>query len=82
MPGSGEGDLRTESQGDHRNHRAFRATCAHCEDAACSTFTISIVEDDFPEAGPTSIAIGSDGLPVITYHSKVAHCKEVKRSTD
>jgi len=54
----------------------------HCDDAAYSTFTISIVNDDFPEAGPTSIAIGSDGLPVITSPSKVAHCKDVKCSTD
>ena len=55
---------------------------AHCDDATCSGVTVSIVDDDFSDGGPTSIAIGSDGFPVITYPGKVAHCNDVKCSSE
>jgi len=59
---------------------------AHCNDVACAgqDETLSFVDD--PAAGVglyTSIAIGADGLPIISYHDfsagtlKVAHCNDV-----
>jgi predicted regulator of Ras-like GTPase activity (Roadblock/LC7/MglB family) len=55
---------------------------AHCGNAACSSGnTINTVDDPGNIVGEyTSIAIGTDGLPVISYHDstagalKVAHC--------
>ena len=55
---------------------------AHCADAACSTAT-TITIDEFGDTGrQTSIAIATDGLPVISYLSvtentwKFAHCPD------
>jgi hypothetical protein len=59
---------------------------AHCEDAACATpATISVVDDDpsLIEGRYTSIAIGNDDLPVISYQGdtgaslRVAKCVDV-----
>ncbi len=59
---------------------------AHCDDAACAgqNETITTVDDPANSVGEyTSIAIGADGLPVISYFDataqtlKVAHCDDV-----
>jgi hypothetical protein len=65
---------------------------AHCHDVACAgQKTITMVDNDGNLGGFSSIAIGSDGLPIISYHDatvdfengfdrqalKVAHCNDV-----
>ena len=67
-----EGDLRT----------------AHCDDTACTSgTTISILDSNGVTGWYTSIAIGSDGLPIIAYHGfvdndlKVAKCLSKDCST-
>jgi hypothetical protein len=60
---------------------------AHCNDVACAGLdeTITTLDDDLPNhvAQNTSITIGADGLPIISYHDpnlgklKVAHCNDV-----
>jgi len=56
---------------------------AHCDDIAC-TSAVTITVDSSDDVGNfTSIAIGTDGLPVISYRDftnddlKVAHCNDV-----
>ncbi len=58
---------------------------AHCSDASCSTSTLFTV-DTFGSPGLyTSIAIGADGFPAISYNGgsslKVAHCTTVSCSS-
>ena len=54
---------------------------AHCNDAACTSAVASTMEDTADIVGQyTSVTIGSDGLPLISYYRwtgfdlKVAHC--------
>jgi hypothetical protein len=61
---------------------AFALKVAHCGNAACTSGnTLTTVDDPPNSVGEhTSIAIGTDGLPVISYYDgtaaalKVAHC--------
>lgn len=62
---------------------------AHCENLACSAVTVSTV-DASPVGSEgiwTSVTIGRDGLPLISYHDdanhdlKVAHCNDVRCAT-
>ena len=57
---------------------------AHCNDTACSTAAITTADSSMDDVGMyTSIAIGADGLAVISYcdvdnyNLKVAHCSDV-----
>jgi hypothetical protein len=57
---------------------------AHCEDTACTSATFSII-DTAPAVGQyPSIAIGVDGLPLISYWDlparglRVAHCADIR----
>ena len=61
---------------------------AHCGDLTCSTGNlVSVIESLDPTAIESSIAIGQDGLPIISYADwankdlKVAHCGNVSCST-
>jgi len=56
----------------------------HCTNATCSTFDTPTPLDEAGSVGEfTSITIGTDGLPIISYHDitkgdlKVVHCKNV-----
>ena len=56
---------------------------AHCNDLECSSATITVI-DSAGEVGTfSSIAIGADGFPIISYYDdtnenlKVAHCNNV-----
>ena len=52
---------------------------AHCDDAACSSATITLLESIGISDG-TSIAIGADNLGVIAYGAsglRVAHCQDI-----
>jgi hypothetical protein len=57
---------------------------AHCSDLACTTATITAIDASTSSVGAaTSIAIGADGLGLISYYDstssdlKVAHCSNV-----
>jgi hypothetical protein len=53
---------------------------AHCNDAACAggNETITTVDDPMNNVGThTSIAIGADGVPVISYRDATAHALKV-----
>jgi len=56
---------------------------AHCEDAACSSASVSTIADWNWVGNSNGIAIGSDGLPIVSYRDsdakalKVAHCDDV-----
>jgi Collagen triple helix repeat (20 copies) len=56
---------------------------AHCVDGACSAATSTTVDSPGPVGWYTSLAIGADGLPLVTYRDvggtavKVAHCPNV-----
>ena len=61
---------------------------AHCGDAACSTGNTTTTVDSGGDVGQyTSITIGTDGLPVISYYDstnrslKIAHCGDATCST-
>ncbi len=69
----------------YRELTADALRVAHCNDVACAGLneTITTVDDPANMVGYyTSIAIGIDGLPVISYHDltagslKVAHCND------
>ncbi|MBT5476818.1 MAG: hypothetical protein HOK43_08170, partial [Chloroflexi bacterium] len=53
---------------------------AHCDNAACTSATISTLDSDGSVGTDTSITIGADGLGLISYYDftntalKVAHC--------
>jgi len=62
----------------------FDLKVAHCKDAACSNADRNIVDNNAGNAnGDSSITIGADGMPVISYYEgdtrylKVAHCKDM-----
>ncbi len=62
---------------------------AHCNDVSCTTPNEITVVDPYGNTGFfTSIAIGTDGLPVISYYDassgslKVVHCIDASCSTD
>ena len=58
---------------------------AKCNDVACSggNETISLVDDAVNQVGYyTSIAIGDDGLPVISYHDNTAYALKVAKCND
>ncbi len=64
--------------------RAKRILSAvHCEDIACTVFTITRLDPDSVTGAHNSVALGADGLPIIAYHDlenqdlKVAHCDDV-----
>jgi len=62
---------------------------AHCENASCSSGspTLTTVDSSLSPGLYTSITIGTDGLPVISYHDsvsqalKVAHCTNASCSS-
>jgi hypothetical protein len=61
---------------------------AHCNDVSCSSATLNTVESSADRVGQqTSVAIGKDGLPVISYlnftrgYLRVAHCDDVSCSS-
>jgi hypothetical protein len=63
----------------YRDVAAGDLKVAHCGNAACSAGNTVVTVDPVNDAGyETSIAIGADGLPVISYNDlnnlKVAHC--------
>ena len=53
---------------------------AHCENVACSSSTITVVDTPGNVGSQSSIAIGADGLGIISYYDatnlalKIAHC--------
>jgi hypothetical protein len=58
---------------------------AHCNDLACTSASIQQVDTPWHVGEYTSIAIGADGLPIISYFKaggannlKVAHCDDVE----
>ena len=66
---------------DETNHNV---EVAHCGDVACTTLQRTVIDEfDDQGEGADSIAIGADGLPLITYLDttndvlKVAHCADV-----
>ena len=56
---------------------------AHCEDPECSAVTVSQLETTAFSVGRLSLAIGSDGLGLISFcdtaegELEVAHCEDV-----
>jgi hypothetical protein len=56
---------------------------AHCNDVICSSSTHYPIDTDGDVGSYSSITIGSDGLPIISYHDltnknlKVAHCSNL-----
>jgi hypothetical protein len=65
----------------YRDNTAGALKVARCGNAACATATITTVDDPANSVGEyTDIAIGADGLPVISYRNtpagalKVAKC--------
>jgi len=65
----------------HMTGNPYKLKVAHCDDAACTGATITTLEDSSTSVGQyTSLAIGADGLGLISYHDntvgalKVAHC--------
>ena len=56
---------------------------AHCSNASCTEVTKTILDQEGRIEGETSVAIGADGLGLISYHMKeyglkVAHCSNVQ----
>ena len=67
---------------DANNNRDLKV--AHCTDVACtSTVDVTTLDSDGSVGLLTSVAIGTDGFPVISYYDagnsdlKVAHCRAV-----
>ena len=56
---------------------------AHCEDVTCSDVIQNFADSEFETGGYTSVAFGTDGLPVISYWDKfrqdlkIAHCSRL-----
>jgi len=56
---------------------------AHCNDITCTSAFTATIDSDVAVGGYTSITIGTDGLPIISYKDftnedlKVAHCNSV-----
>ncbi len=72
-----------------RDHFTERLRVVHCGDAACSqdNLTQAVDEDDFG-GFQSSLAIGSDGLPIIVYRIgitddlRIVHCGNIRCSKD
>ena len=60
----------------------------HCNDVACTSAGITTVDSDGDVGFSTSIAIGTDSFPVISYNDngnsdlKVVHCNDPLCSPD
>jgi hypothetical protein len=52
-----------------------------CADASCSTSS-SVVIETTDDIGDTSVAIGSDGWPVISYHDRTGETLKVAKCSD
>jgi hypothetical protein len=56
---------------------------AHCDDVACTGATVSVLDSASGVGSHTSVAIGADGLGLISYWEgthgtlKVAHCNNL-----
>ncbi len=56
---------------------------AHCDDPACTSFTLSTLDSQDDVGSHTSVIIGADGMGLISYHDitntalKVAHCNNL-----
>ncbi len=65
-------------------HDTTSLMVAHCENIACTSFTISTIDTS---AGHdygcgSSIAIGGDGLGIISYYDRISHTLEVAHCND
>jgi hypothetical protein len=55
----------------------------HCVDIACTAITKAVVDTDRTVGNYSAVAIGADGLPIIThqdsyyYYLKVSHCMDI-----
>jgi predicted regulator of Ras-like GTPase activity (Roadblock/LC7/MglB family) len=69
----------------HWNRTAYTVRVTHCGNVACTAGNITTTVDDpiGQVGGYTSIAIGSDGLPIIAHHDatveglRVTHCGNI-----
>ncbi|MFP6680393.1 MAG: hypothetical protein VB824_09635, partial [Dehalococcoidia bacterium] len=61
------------------SHDGGAAMVAHCSDTACTSASITTV--GMFTGRTTSISIGSDDLPLITWGNKWSHCKNVSCTT-
>jgi hypothetical protein len=66
----------------YRNN-ADQLKVAHCEDVACTRSSSHVVDADGVVGNYPSIAIGADGLPLVSYYDlangdlEVAHCEDL-----
>lgn len=73
--------LGVVSYWDHSGARNLKV--AHCVDVACSAATTTVVDIPNDVGSFSSLAIGGDGLPLVTYRDvsnndvRVAHCPNV-----
>jgi hypothetical protein len=73
--------LGVVSYWDHSGARNLKV--AHCVDVACSAVTTTVVDSPNDVGSFSSLAIGADGLPLVTYRDvtnngvRVAHCPNV-----
>jgi hypothetical protein len=73
--------LGVVSYWDHSS--ALNLKVAHCVDVACSAATTTVVDSPNNVGSFSSLAIGADGLPLVTYRDvtnngvRVAHCPNV-----
>jgi collagen triple helix repeat protein len=73
--------LGVVSYWDHSGARNLKV--AHCVDVACSAATTAVVDSPNDVGSFSSLAIGADGLPLVTYRDvtnngvRVAHCPNV-----
>jgi hypothetical protein len=67
----------------HYQMIVFSLNVVHCSNVACTAFTISTLDSIGGEIPFPSVAIGADGLGLISYydstngHLKVAHCSDI-----
>jgi len=76
----GLGIISYQDSGGVENHRDLQV--AHCEDIACTFATFTTLDSVGDTGSHSSIAIGSDGLALISYLNStdglnVAHCSNV-----
>jgi len=65
------------------NETAKSLRVARCQDSICSTRSLASVEDTDSDVGQyNSIAIGIDGLPVISYYDATADALKVAKCND
>ena len=73
--------LGVVSYWDHSSARNLKV--AHCVDVTCSATTTTVVDSPNDVGSFSSLAIGGDGLPLVTYRDvsnndvRVAHCPNV-----